>query len=600
MERSLSQELTNLRDLLREDLRREFQLHEGRLHELVKLQATAAVAGPPSPPFAQKDPFPTDFEESELLAEVLPEGIPTPPRLGQKDPKEPTAWAIKADTGKFLSVTPDAHNMSSSQDLPGTVIATPTPSDAAAQPGDRKNQKRHSLLKQGKEKEEEFKEIRLKGGVFGAGDHKETRLDEDVYDVKNFYKTKGCTQAIARSDRFEKLTLLVISLNALYIGVDADQNTAATMLDAAWPYQVFDNLFCLYFSIELIIRFGAFESKRNCLRDRWFVFDALLVMLMVAETWVLTLVVLFIGGIGGGMPTGPLRLLRLLRLSRLVRLLREMPELLTLINGMRVAARAVSSALLLICLLNYVFGIVLLMFLGNIVEISDHFGTLGLCMWTLIFSGTFLDGMKDVVDLLRTLELHGYSWLLGWGMISIFSMYVLLTNVTVMNMLIGILCEVVSEVKREDEEGVAIDFMKEHLRTMLTDLDQDKNENISKKELQAVVEDERAQKVLSELQVKPEDVIDLTEYLFEEDEDAGREQEVTREELLEVILKIRGGRTISNQDIIDVRCDIRRIVQRQTGLVLREVNHLQKRMADMVQKMASMLPSHGTSSTRPG
>lgn len=44
-------------------------------------------------------------------------------------------------------------------------------------------------------------------------------------------------------------------------------------------------------------------------------------------------------------------------------------------------------------------------------------------------------------------------------------------------------------------------------------------------------------------EVKPEDVIDLTEYLFEEDEDAGREQEVTREELLEVILKIRGGRS---------------------------------------------------------
>ena len=50
-------------------------------------------------------------------------------------------------------------------------------------------------------------------------------------------------------------------------------------------------------------------------------------------------------------------------------------------------------------------------------------------------------------------------------------------------------------------------------------------------------------------EVKPEDVIDLTEYLFEQDEDAGREQEVTREELLEVILKIRGGREISNQDV---------------------------------------------------
>ena len=37
---------------------------------------------------------------------------------------------------------------------------------------------------------------------------------------------------------------------------------------------------------------------------------------------------------------GPLRLLRLLRLSRLVRLIRSAPELLTLINGMRVASRA--------------------------------------------------------------------------------------------------------------------------------------------------------------------------------------------------------------------------------------------------------------------
>ena len=581
----LPQELKRLRELIREDIRYEFQLHEALLRDLVKRQATAAVTAPPTPPIHSKDLYVSDVpEDLELHSEILPEGMPVPTPQG--------SWATKVDTGaKFLAVTPDGHlgPMTSSQDLPGAVSATPS---ELAQPGERK--RRHSVLKQGKEKEEEHKDIRMKGGVFGADDHRERRLDEDVYDVKNFYKTTGCTQAIARSDRFEKLTLLVISLNAIYIGVDADRNEAATMLDAAWPYQVFDNGFCFYFTLELIIRFGAFQSKRNCLRDRWFVFDCLLVMLMVAETWVLTLIVLFIGGVSGGMPTGPLRLLRLLRLSRLVRLLREMPELLTLINGMRVAARAVSSALLLICMLNYVFGIVLLMFLGPVTEVEEHFGTLGLCMWTLIFSGTFLDGTKDMVDLLRQLP-EEYPWILGWAMIAIFSLYVLLTNVTVMNMLIGILCEVVSAVKQEDEEVVAIDFMKEHLRKMLTDLDQDQNENISKKELQAVVDDTRAQAVLAELQVKPEDVIDLTEYLFEEDADAGREQEVTREELLEVILKIRGARAISNQDIIDVRCDIRRIVQRQTGLVLREVDQLQRRMSDMVQRMASLIPSQGVS-----
>lgn len=283
------------------------------------------------------------------------------------------------------------------------------------------------------------------------------------------------------------------------------------------------------------------------------------------------------------MPTGPLRLLRLLRLSRLVRLIRSAPELLTLINGMRVASRAVSSALLLIGLITYVFAIVLLMFLKPVAEnddkIAEAFGTLGFCIWTLILDGTFMDGTKDIVNDLRTLpDRTEEHWMLGWAMILIFFAYVLLTNVTVMNMLIGILCEVVSEVKRGDEEGLAIDFMKGHLRSMLTELDKDGNENISKMELAAVVEDEKAQKVLSELQVKPEDVIDLTEYLFEQDQDAGREQEVTREELLEVILKIRGGREISNQDIIDVRCDIRRIVQRQTGLVLKEMGHLCRRI----------------------
>ncbi|CAK9067616.1 unnamed protein product [Durusdinium trenchii] len=209
-------------------------------------------------------------------------------------------------------------------------------------------------------------------------------------------------------------------------------------------------------------------------------------------------------------------------------------------------------------------------------------------MYTLIMDGTFMDSTRDVLGSLRTMDNDGLQ---GWVSISVFLIYVLLTNITVMNMLIGIVCEVVSEVKREDEEGVAIDFMKEHLRTMLTDLDQDKNENISKSELQSVVEDEKAKVVLSELQVKPEDVIDLTEYLFEQDEDAGREQEVTREELLEVILKIRGGRTISNQDIIDVRCDIRRIVQRQTNMVLREVSYLQRCLTEVVHRTGGMLPS---------
>eukprot|EP00913_Durusdinium_trenchii_P030889 g28931.t1 len=153
--------------------------------------------------------------------------------------------------------------------------------------------------------DDEFKDIRMKGGVFGAGNDKDLRLDEDVYDVRNFYKKTGCAQAVARSDRFERLTLMVISINAVYIGVDADNNNASSMVDAAWPY-VATGLGSRFREMpqHTAEGFGAFAVKRNCLKDRWFVFDSLLVALMVAETWVLTIVVLAMGSMEGGMPTG--------------------------------------------------------------------------------------------------------------------------------------------------------------------------------------------------------------------------------------------------------------------------------------------------------
>ncbi|CAJ1404144.1 unnamed protein product [Effrenium voratum] len=134
-----------------------------------------------------------------------------------------------------------------------------------------------SLLTHGQEEDDQGALKRMKRGPFYAGEDQDSViLDEEVYDVTNFYKEKGCAQALARSDRFERLTLFVICLNAIYIGVDADNNDAATLIDAAWPYQLCDNLFCIFFTFELAVRFAAFESKRNCIKDMWFVFDSVL------------------------------------------------------------------------------------------------------------------------------------------------------------------------------------------------------------------------------------------------------------------------------------------------------------------------------------
>ncbi len=60
-------------------------------------------------------------------------------------------------------------------------------------------------------------------------------------------------------------------------------------------FQVVEQTFCTYFFTEIMIRFGAFESKRRALMDPWFLFDAALVANMVVETWLVPIIIVAAG-----------------------------------------------------------------------------------------------------------------------------------------------------------------------------------------------------------------------------------------------------------------------------------------------------------------
>ena len=117
-------------------------------------------------------------------------------------------------------------------------------------------------------------------------------LIKPPYNVFDYYHEEGVFQRIAKSMFFDYLSLTVVCLNAFWIAVDADLNGAAVITDAPPIFIVVENLFCTYFFSEVFIRFMAFEEKARCLRDRWFVFDSLLVFFMVLETWVAPIIVL--------------------------------------------------------------------------------------------------------------------------------------------------------------------------------------------------------------------------------------------------------------------------------------------------------------------
>ena len=71
--------------------------------------------------------------------------------------------------------------------------------------------------------------------------------------------------------------------------------------------------------------------------------------------------------------------------------MRRVPELLTLLKGMVAAVRSVSSALLLLLLITYVFAIIFATVLGGEPTYYEYWGTIPHAMYTLGIIGAVGD-----------------------------------------------------------------------------------------------------------------------------------------------------------------------------------------------------------------
>merc|ERR1719193_538019 len=122
-------------------------------------------------------------------------------------------------------------------------------------------------------------------------------------------------------------------------------------------------------------------------------------------------------------------------MARMARLFRAMPELLILIKGMVAAMRSVIFTLSLLAIVMYVFGIAFTQLVGDSVKDPEGnalFATVHQSMHTLLLDGTLMDGTGTVVQVLAE-QSPVY--------VIMFYLFILLAALTVMNMLIGVLCE---------------------------------------------------------------------------------------------------------------------------------------------------------------
>lgn len=353
------------------------------------------------------------------------------------------------------------------------------------------------------------------------------------------YADDTMSAKIANAQCFQNTTLAVIFVNAVWIGVDVDLNhpiyreqRGVDHLPLEPVSTIIENAFCGYFTIELTIRFLAFNRKCDCWKNGWFVFDGMLVLFMVIETWMLPIIAAIIGGGTSGILAkfSALRLLRLLRLTRMARLMRAFPELVTLVKGMINATRAVSFILMFLVLCMYVFAIVFTAQIGDnkAPERSytdqywesdsdptgnELFGSMGDSMLSLFTRGMLADNLAETLQAIKdrggaiecdmgnetaaeyvpsaeTCERTGGSLPLMWA----FILFMIISAFCLLNMLIGVLCEVIQDSAHKENESAQMNELRSHMAEAFHLIDSSKDGLITKSEWQQM----RSQKTVQE------------------------------------------------------------------------------------------------------
>lgn len=380
-------------------------------------------------------------------------------------------------------------------------------------------------------------------------------LVKPQYNVFNYYWTTGICQRVAKSPLFENITFTVIALNAVWISVDMDNNDADLLVDANPVFIIADNFFCLYFTAELSFRFGSYQLKRHCLKDFWFMFDALMVSMMILETWVLSAIYIFAapdGGSGGMANLSILRIARLaklVRVSRMVRLLRSIPELVILLKGIGASLRTVFVFCVLWLVIIYVFAI---FFVGvtegeNVGE--QKFGNVPVAMNTLLLKGILPTHASLVTDVV---EFSPWLW-------PIIVFFIILASMTLLNMLVGVMVSLISAIAITQTEAMSVVFVAGELREAMTQSGRDMTINFKKAEFQEILCDSTVAKIISEAGVDVVALLDTTDVIFQDLESKG--SELSFEGFLDIILNMRGSNPVTVKDVKEQLRTIKNLVR---------------------------------------
>lgn len=380
---------------------------------------------------------------------------------------------------------------------------------------------------------------------------KKSSLCED-----ELYRKLGYPAAIVTSRWFRFTTLTVIVLNAVWIAVDMDLKLGEDRVVAA--YHSLQSIFCSFFLIEAITRFMAFENRWAACKEMWYAFDCFLVIAMIVETVVLPWIAAVIMSRGQERydeAAAGTQLLwisrfssacRCVQVGRVGKFVRLVPETKTLMTCVVIGLRGVSAACVIVVAFTYGFAVLL-----RIMSEGSNAGH--------EYFSTFLHAALTLLILAVVPESHHFLLEVAdapWYFLLALAVFLLIIQLTIMNLLIGLLCKVVENVSEAEKEATEASFLTETMAEVVAEVDSDRNGRVSKAEMLAILGNPKA---IDSLRYVGIDVVALVDSIDEIFEVAGvREFDI--EHFVEALQQFRASTNATVAVITDLRkCIFRRV-----------------------------------------
>eukprot|EP00930_Biecheleria_cincta_P011925 TRINITY_DN11510_c0_g1_i1.p1 TRINITY_DN11510_c0_g1~~TRINITY_DN11510_c0_g1_i1.p1 ORF type:complete len:632 (-),score=104.15 TRINITY_DN11510_c0_g1_i1:56-1879(-) len=313
---------------------------------------------------------------------------------------------------------------------------------------------------------------RTAGAVMGGQEGKMKQMRElraktmQWHDEQRMPPGRVFARRVVFHPRFEWVVSAILVVCAVVTGIETSWSMGHVLSDQPIVFRVLDIAFNICFFIELVLRFAAdygyFVSMQNPSLF-WNILDIVLVGSAMLEGLVGIVQLERDGAEGSAIRV--VRLVRLVRVARIVRLVRFFSDLRVMVNGIKMSARALLWALLLLMLVIYMYGV---MFMQLAVihmqyektadsELKTFYGSMGATIGTLFMtiSGGILwhDAVKPLAPI-------------GWAMEPLFGTFVVFTLFCCLNIVTGILVENAQNSKKNDEFIIRREYAKERRRYM--------------------------------------------------------------------------------------------------------------------------------------